>query len=161
MMLPPSGEIHLSPNFPNLNHAVPRHGSLPNVSAGVNHVLVMNKGLLILVGGCSPITLTNWYTYTTFPQITLIHFILSTMDSTSLLWCQPNFRTIPRGPSINNNLTLFWYNLPKIQLRMFCQHVRYLKLSQATYEGLHQLFLPRLLQKLRNYVYELYFLVVS
>ena len=47
MMLPPSGEIHLSPNFPNLNHAVPRHGSLPNVSAGVNHVLVMNKGLLI------------------------------------------------------------------------------------------------------------------
>ena len=27
------GRIHLSPNFPS---AVPRHGSLPNVNAGVN-----------------------------------------------------------------------------------------------------------------------------
>ena len=28
-----AGRIHLSPNFPS---AVPRHGSLPNVNAGVN-----------------------------------------------------------------------------------------------------------------------------
>jgi len=35
MMLPPSGEIHLSPNFPNHLNAVPRHGSLPNVGHSV------------------------------------------------------------------------------------------------------------------------------